>query len=304
MIDISVIMPVYNSEKYISEAIESILNQTFKNFELIIINDGSTDSSNQIIKSYLTIDSRINYINREINKGLPYTLNEGLLKVKGRYVARMDADDISLPDRIESQFNFFESNKEIYLIGTSYIVFNSNGIMKTVSHPTNPIELAYKCISNTYFCHPSIMFRSEILRNGLKYESVEAEDFKFISEIIRIYPCSNIKKPLLRYREHNLNRSFTVKKELFNSIKSTTEENINILFKNRKNRLIYKQYRLNENKTIFQYLFCFILDIYIIMKIFFRYNKFKYFGYSITLLINILTSNIRRLIIKITKKND
>ena len=92
---VSVVMSVYNSEKYLKEAIESILNQTYTNFEFIIVNDGSTDSSLDIIQEYMKKDERIVLISRD-NKGLPYSLNEGIEKAKGKYIARMDADDISL----------------------------------------------------------------------------------------------------------------------------------------------------------------------------------------------------------------
>ena len=102
---ISVVMPVYNAEKYLDEAIKSILVQTCKDFEFIIINDGSNDKSLEIIEKYNIQDERIVLINRE-NRGLIASLNEGIEKTKGRYIARMDADDISLPDRFEKQIEF------------------------------------------------------------------------------------------------------------------------------------------------------------------------------------------------------
>ena len=101
---ITVFMPVYNSERYLKEAIDSILNQSYKNFELLIINDGSTDSSIDIIKSYN--DSRIKLINNDCNKGLPYTRNLGLKLAKGDYIAIMDSDDISYIHRLKKQIEF------------------------------------------------------------------------------------------------------------------------------------------------------------------------------------------------------
>jgi len=116
-VKVSIVMSVYNAQKYLDEAIESILNQTYSNFEFIIINDGSTDKSLEIIENYAKKDSRIIVINRE-NKGLIYSLNEGIRKANGKYIARMDADDISLPQRLEKQVEFMEKNKNIGICGT------------------------------------------------------------------------------------------------------------------------------------------------------------------------------------------
>lgn len=116
---VTVIMPVYNAEKYLSEAIGSILQQTYNNLEIIITNDSSTDSSLKIIKNYAERDKRINIISRE-NKGLVYTLNEQLAEVHGKYIVRMDADDISDIERISKQVGYMEKNQEIYLAGTYY----------------------------------------------------------------------------------------------------------------------------------------------------------------------------------------
>ena len=124
---ISVLMPAYNAEKYIGEAIESILNQTYKDFEFIIINDGSIDRTEDIILSY--DDPRIIYLKNKENSGIVASLNNGLKQAKGQYVARMDADDISLPTRFEKQLQYMESNQHIFVLGTSLILFgeNSNG---------------------------------------------------------------------------------------------------------------------------------------------------------------------------------
>ena len=107
---VSILMPVYNSEKYLREAIKSILNQTFTNFELIIINDGSTDNSLKIIKSFK--DNRIKIIKNKGNLGLIKTLNKGIDLAQGKYIARMDADDIAMPKRLEKQIAFFNENPD------------------------------------------------------------------------------------------------------------------------------------------------------------------------------------------------
>jgi len=113
---ISVIMSVYNGEKYLREAIESILNQTFRDFEFIIINDGSTDKTSEILSSYN--DPRIVIINNKRNIGLTKSLNKGLKMVKGEYIARQDADDVSLPERLERMVNFLDMNRDVGLLGS------------------------------------------------------------------------------------------------------------------------------------------------------------------------------------------
>ena len=113
---ISVVMAVYNGEKYLREAIDSILNQTFKDFEFIIVNDGSTDRTREILESF--IDPRIVLIHQE-HMGLTKSLNRGIALAKGKYIARQDADDISMAERLEKQFNFLESHENVALLGTA-----------------------------------------------------------------------------------------------------------------------------------------------------------------------------------------
>ncbi|SVC41049.1 uncharacterized protein METZ01_LOCUS293903, partial [marine metagenome] len=108
---ITVLMPVYNGAKYLNEAIDSILNQTFQNFEFIIIDDGSTDDSVKIIKSY--DDNRIRLVENRNNLGQSETLNKGLSLTRGKYIARMDQDDISMPERLKKQFEFMENNSDV-----------------------------------------------------------------------------------------------------------------------------------------------------------------------------------------------
>ena len=120
---ISVVMPVYNGDKYLQEAIESILNQTEGDFEFIIINDGSTDDSPALIDKYRELDSRIKVITQE-NKGLISSLNTGIDEAKGKYIARMDADDVSLPERFRTQLEYMEKNSKIGACGSWAKVFD------------------------------------------------------------------------------------------------------------------------------------------------------------------------------------
>lgn len=190
-------MSVYNGEKYLDEAIESILKQTYKDFEFIIINDGSTDRSLEIIKKYKNQDNRIVLISRE-NKGLISSLNEGIEKSNGKYVARMDADDISLPERFETQIEFMETNKDV--CGTNIQLFNDDKIFKVWNYPEKDYEIKFM----TAFAHPTVIMRKEIFKS-LKYDDCkDAEDYKLWCDIaIHNYKIGNLNKVLLKYRYHN-----------------------------------------------------------------------------------------------------
>ena len=122
---ISVVMAVYNGEKYLKEAIDSILSQTYKNFEFIVIDDCSSDNTPIILKSYT--DARIQVVRNEQNLRLPTSLNKGFKIARGKYIARMDADDIAMPDRFEKQVKYLEAHQEVAVIGGSFQVFNEFG---------------------------------------------------------------------------------------------------------------------------------------------------------------------------------
>jgi len=123
--EVTVLMSVYNGEKYLREAIDSILNQTFTDFEFLIVNDGSTDRTAEILRSY--DDPRIIIINNEKNIGLTKSLNIGLRMAKGEYIARMDADDVSMPERLQKQIELLNQKKNTGLVGTYYTIINEKG---------------------------------------------------------------------------------------------------------------------------------------------------------------------------------
>ena len=195
---ISVIMPAYNAEKYVTEAINSILSQTFTDFEFIIINDASTDSTKEIIKSFQ--DQRIKLINNEQNQGVAKSLNIGIAAAKGKYIARMDADDISLPERFQVQFDFMEQNKDIDICGSW---------MKTFGDKS---EIAKKPLSHSdirdttfFFCamlHPTIIFKRDL---SLQYsmDFPRAEDYDLWCRKINELKFANIPEILLHYRIHS-----------------------------------------------------------------------------------------------------
>jgi glycosyltransferase involved in cell wall biosynthesis len=200
---VSVVMPVYNGALYLREAIDSILSQTHTNLELIIINDGSTDDSEEIIRSY--DDPRIRYILNEKNCGICVTLNKGLDVAQGKYIARMDCDDISLPERLQKQVEYIEQNPSIGILGSDIIVFGE-GIEEwifTFEHDKNCCKAGL--LFNTCFAHPAVIIRKSLLDgHKLRYDEEYRglEDFELWYRISRYADLINLSFPLLRYRKH------------------------------------------------------------------------------------------------------
>ena len=194
-------MPVYNGQFFLKEAIDSILNQSYTNFEFLIINDGSTDDSEKIINSYT--DHRIVFINNAENKGLIETLNSGIQLSKGEYIARMDADDISLFNRIEKQVEFLDQNPEFGLLGSNYTIFGDK--LEDVEYPSLHEDLKLACLMYNPFCHPSVMFRKSVIeKNKICFEKkyIHAEEYKVWSEILSISKGHNLSEKLIKYRFH------------------------------------------------------------------------------------------------------
>jgi len=199
---ISVLMPVYNSEKYLKEAIESILNQTFSDFEFLIINDGSTDQSVNIIESYG--DSRIRLIHNEQNQGLISTLNKGIDLSQGKYIERMDSDDISLPARLEKQFKLMEENEDIGICGTLFQSFGNHNYIP--NHPEDSELIKAHLVFGCYIGHPTVMIRKSIFKKyNLRYDNnfKHAEDYELWTRVIKYSKFTNIQEILLHYRSHD-----------------------------------------------------------------------------------------------------
>jgi len=215
---VSVIMPVYNAARYLKEAIGSIVGQTYTDWELIIINDGSTDESNFIIGSYS--DSRIRHYENGSNLGLIATLNRAINLCRGEYIARMDADDISLPERISSQLEFMEKNPEYAICGTNARIINEAGnttgkILNLESNEYLQINLLF----SVPFIHPSVMIRADVLKSNIFDSNFKhAEDYELWCRIARDHQVANISTFLLEYRWHNTNVS-VIHKETQEKIK-------------------------------------------------------------------------------------
>lgn len=204
MPQVTVLMPVYNGEKYLREAIDSILNQTFTDFEFLIIDDGSTDSSIKIISSYP--DSRIKLIKNDNNQGLVYSLNKGLYLAQGEYIARMDCDDISLPKRLEKQLQFLNTNSNVGTIGTWVQVINAQKEPQTIwQYPSEDFAIKWSLCFNSPFAHPSVMFKKNLILsiNGYDQNMTNAEDYDLWWRLSKITSFANLPEILLLYRQHN-----------------------------------------------------------------------------------------------------
>ena len=175
-LQISVVMPVYNGEKFVARAIESILNQTFKDFEFIIIDNKSTDKSVEIVKSFN--DSRIKLIQNEENFGIATSLNKGIKHSRGQYIARMDADDLSYPNRLEEQVSFLEKNPGVSVLGTYASLFKENGrIWENHNPPIVPTLTDW--LWGSKVIHASVMMKKQDLQHvgGYDPKTYRVEDY-------------------------------------------------------------------------------------------------------------------------------
>lgn len=208
-------MPVYNSQNYISQSIESILNQTYRNFELIIVNDGSTDDSVNIIKKYK--DPRIVLVDRKINKGLVFSLNEGISLTKGNFIARMDSDDISTNDRFELQLDFLKKNPDIDVCGSFCQCIGLS--KKILTYGLSPEEVKNNMMLYCDLAHPTVMMRRSVIYKYNLYNQLYlyAEDYELWCRLLRKeIQIANIPKILLFYRVSNVHISYIhSRKQLF-----------------------------------------------------------------------------------------
>ncbi|WP_296985768.1 glycosyltransferase family 2 protein, partial [Thalassolituus sp. UBA1505] len=197
---ISVVLPAYNAESYIGPAVDSILAQTYSNIELICIDDGSTDNTLNILNTYE--DERLRIVSRE-NRGLIHSLNEGIALSRGRYIARMDADDISLPDRLEKQLDLMRK-RHLGVVGSSYSYIDDSGVLlRTRILPESPLLNAWLLDFGSSLCHPAVMFDRKVVDDQLYYdpEAEACEDYDLWLRI-RSHGISigNVKEILLNYR--------------------------------------------------------------------------------------------------------
>lgn len=203
---VSVIMGVYNQYNQLEliQAVNSILTQTLTDFEFIIYDDGSDGEPAEYIRRLVDLDKRIRVERSEKNKGLAYSLNKCISKAKGKYIARMDADDISLPERLQKEYDFLESHPEYSWVGTNAQMFeheNIWGSMEMAEVPNN-----YNFLPFSPFVHPSVMFRRELLESSGGYEvseeTLRCEDYElFMRLYIEGFRGYNIRENLFLYRQ-------------------------------------------------------------------------------------------------------
>lgn len=200
---ISVVMPAYNAGKYISEAMESILGQTFNDLELIVVDDDSTDDTLRIVDEYRRADERIVVLKNKENLKLARTLNRGIKAARGKYIARMDADDVSLPDRLGKQINFMEENPEVGIVGGTMIIIDEEGRRKGERrYWVEDEEIKKRIFLYSPFCHPAIMMRKSVLSKAGLYNPRynPAEDYEFYFRVGLHAKFANLEDELIRYR--------------------------------------------------------------------------------------------------------
>jgi glycosyltransferase involved in cell wall biosynthesis len=198
---ISVVLPVYNGEKYIAEALDSILSQTFTDFELIVINDGSRDDSLKILQEYQQKDSRIFVLSRE-NKGAVTSQNEGIALARGTWIARMDHDDIALPHRFERQLQQLEQTGAD--ICGSWVQFFGTADKRILKHPETDEAIKVALLFGSAFAHPTVMMRTAFAKQLLYNTCFEkCDDYDLWERAARAgWVMTNVPEVLLRYRLH------------------------------------------------------------------------------------------------------
>ena len=252
---VSVIMPVYNGASHLSETIESILNQTYKNFELLILDDFSSDNSIEIIKSFK--DKRIKLFTNKNNQGYIEGLNFLVQKSKGEFIARNDQDDISLPERLYKQLNLFERKPNLSIVGGQ---INTIGkYVKKVSYPINDGDCRSQLLFNTCLHHPTVIFKRKNIENFIYnlYDESKApsEDYDLWAKLSLSLLIENIPDIILKYRIHKNNYSTLHQEKQFENnliirenyfkhyLKMPIKKNENILM----NKIIYNQKLLKED---------------------------------------------------------
>ena len=202
---VSVLMAVYNGQPYVREAVESILGQTLRDFEFIIINDGSTDGSEELLRQYARQDARIRLIDRE-NRGFVPSLNEGLELARGDFVARIDADDVALPHRLEEQAGYLRAHPECVLVGGFWEMMDGKGrAIRGLRLPVEHAEIdGHQLHGRTSVPHCVATFRREAQRRVGPYNRAfeSAEDLDLWLRLGEVGKLHNIPRVLMRYREH------------------------------------------------------------------------------------------------------
>jgi len=223
---VSVFMAVYNNAGYLRQSIDSILQQTYSNFELIIVNDGSSDDSHKIISTYT--DPRIMYIRNEENRGIIASRNIGLKSANGKYLAVLDSDDIAVAERLEKQVAFMEANPDYGLCGTNFTNIDATGkkLSKTRFPQKDPDIRAYLYLGNC-FCHSSTMVRTELAKKFCySGDIILGEDYQLFIDIAGVSKLANLPFMGCYYRLHSNNVSTQMNSQMYSSIRRINRQNL------------------------------------------------------------------------------
>jgi glycosyltransferase involved in cell wall biosynthesis len=239
MPEISVLLCVYNGEAYLVECLEAILNQTFRDFEFIIVNDGSTDRSLEILNKYMRNDPRMILINRKENAGITASVTEGIEHCRGKYIARIDQDDISQPDKLLIQHNYLEAHPEIDALGTGFDFIDENGkyLSSFPTRPADPMIVRHQMFYHCVLHNPTVMMKSEFYRKYNEDHQEEAfygaDDYHFWLRENLIHIYSNLPDRLLLYRYHGSQVSNQYSNDQLQSILRIAHETFEKLLRTR-----------------------------------------------------------------------
>jgi len=202
---VSVIMPAYNAAEYIKEAVVSILDQSLGDLELIIVDDGSTDDTWEIMEKLAGSDNRITILRNDKNRNICYTLNKAIDAARGKYIARMDSDDWSYSDRLQKQFTYLESHEGAVIVGGSIEVCDREmNVLNTRSYELEDVKIRGKLLRYSQFAHPCVMYSSEAVREAGKYDETlfDAEDYDLYFRLGNIGAFGNLPDTVLKLRTH------------------------------------------------------------------------------------------------------
>ncbi len=231
---VTVLMPCYNAEVYLKEAVDSVINQTYRNLEILLIDDGSKDSTKSMILDYAKNDTRIIPIFNEVNLGLIKTLNKGVKLATGEFIARMDADDISALNRIEKMVNVFAENPEFDVVAASYFYLSPDGKVLRRNYPKATISKALRFVS--FFCtpviHPCIVAKTEVLKeNKFDEQFLHSEDYEIFSRLLSLgYRFVNLMEPLYFLRVNRESVSYKYEKIQISTHTKISARNIDEYF--------------------------------------------------------------------------
>jgi glycosyltransferase involved in cell wall biosynthesis len=197
---VTVLVTVLDGERHLRESLDSILGQTFRDFELVVVDDGSTDSTPAVLASY---GDRVTVLRNDENLGVPRAANRGLAMARGRFVARQDADDVSDPERLERQVAFLEAHPEVALVACAYRRIDPQGrVTGKRPVPLDPVSIRWRLLFLNAFTHSSLVFRRDAVEaiGGYSDEFVYAHDYDLICKLARRGPLAALAEPMVSYR--------------------------------------------------------------------------------------------------------